>query len=56
MNEVDELAYHVMIVKVGTAEDTYPYQRTDPQAADGEISDAEIKSMFSLMATGLTSG
>lgn len=32
-------------------EDTDPYQRAGPQAAAGEISDAEIKSMFSLMAS-----
>lgn len=33
-------------------EDTDPYQQAGLQAATGEISDAEIKSMFSLMATG----
>lgn len=33
-------------------EDTDPYQQAGPQAAAGEISDAEIKSMFSLMASG----
>lgn len=33
-------------------EDTDPYQQAGPQAAAGEISDTEIKSMFSLMATG----
>ena len=33
-------------------EDTDPYQQAGPQTAVGEISDAEIKSMFSLMATG----
>lgn len=32
--------------------DTDPYQRAGPQAAPGEISDAEIKSMFSLMTSG----
>lgn len=37
-------------------EDTDPYQQAGPQAAVGEISDAEIKSMFSLMATGPISG
>jgi hypothetical protein len=37
-------------------EDTDPYQQAGPQAAAGEISDAEIKSMFSLMATGPVSG
>lgn len=33
-------------------EDTDPYQQAGPQAADDEISDTEIKSMFSLMVTG----
>jgi hypothetical protein len=33
-------------------EDSDPYQRAGPQAAAGEISDAEIKSMFSLMTSG----
>jgi hypothetical protein len=33
-------------------EDTDPYQRALPQATAGEISDAEIKSMFSLMTSG----
>lgn len=37
-------------------EDSDPYQQAGPQAAAGEISDAEIKSMFSLMATGPVSG
>lgn len=37
-------------------EDPDPYQQAGPQAAAGEISDAEIKSMFSLMATGPVSG
>lgn len=37
-------------------EDTDPYQQAGPQAAAGEISDSEIKSMFSLMATGPVSG
>lgn len=37
-------------------EDTDPYQQAGLQAATGEISDAEIKSMFSLMATGPVSG
>lgn len=37
-------------------EDTDPYQQAGPQAAAGEISDAEIKSMFSLMSTGPVSG
>lgn len=37
-------------------EDTDPYQQAGPQAATGEISDAEIKSMFSLMSTGPVSG
>ncbi len=37
-------------------EDTDPYQQAGLQAAPGEISDAEIKSMFSLMATGPVSG
>ncbi|MBI2746757.1 MAG: restriction endonuclease [Burkholderiales bacterium] len=37
-------------------EDTDPYQQAGPQAAAGEISDAEIKSMFSLIATGPISG
>jgi hypothetical protein len=32
-------------------EDADPYQQAGPQAAAGEISDAEIKSMFSLIAT-----
>jgi hypothetical protein len=33
-------------------DDTDPYQSAPPQAATGEISDAEIKSMFALMDTG----
>lgn len=37
-------------------EDTDPYQQAGPQVAAGEISDAEIKSMFSLMSTGPVSG
>ena len=37
-------------------EDTDPYQHAGPQASAGEISDAEIRSMFSLMATGPASG
>ena len=37
-------------------EDTDPYQQAGPQAATGEISDVEIKSMFSLMSTGPVSG
>lgn len=37
-------------------EDSDPYQQAGPQDAVGEISDAEIKSMFSLMATGPASG
>lgn len=37
-------------------EDTDPYQQSGPQVAVGEISDAEIKSMFSLMSTGPVSG
>lgn len=37
-------------------EDTDPYQQAGLQAAAGEISDAEIKSMFSLMAAGPVSG
>lgn len=37
-------------------EDADPYQQAGLQAAAGEISDAEIKSMFSLMATGPVSG
>lgn len=37
-------------------EDTDPYQQAESQAAAGEISDDEIKSMFSLMATGPVSG
>ncbi|MGN4149254.1 restriction endonuclease [Burkholderia gladioli] len=37
-------------------EDADPYQQASPQDAVGEISDAEIKSMFSLMATGPASG
>lgn len=37
-------------------EDTDPYQQAGLKAAAGEISDAEIKSMFSLMATGPVSG
>lgn len=38
------------------SEDTDPYQQAKPQTAVGEISDAEIKSMFSLIATGPGSG
>jgi len=37
-------------------EDTDPYQQAGPQTSAGEISDAEIKSMFSLMGTGPVSG
>lgn len=37
-------------------EDTDPYEQAESQAAAGEISDDEIKSMFSLMATGPVSG
>ncbi len=37
-------------------EDADPYQQAGLQATAGEISDAEIKSMFSLMATGPVSG
>jgi DNA polymerase III delta prime subunit len=37
-------------------EDTDSYQQAGLQAAAGEISDAEIKSMFSLMSTGPVSG
>lgn len=37
-------------------EDTDPYQQAGPQSSAGEISDAEIKSMFSLMGTGPVSG
>ncbi|PUE12788.1 restriction endonuclease [Limnohabitans sp. T6-20] len=37
-------------------EDPDPYQQAEPQAASAGISDAEIKSMFSLMATGPVSG
>lgn len=37
-------------------EDSDPYQQTGSQVAAGEISDAEIKSMFSLMSTGPVSG
>lgn len=36
--------------------DTVPYRGVDPQAAAGEISEVEIKSMFSLMATGTVGG
>lgn len=38
------------------ADDTDPYQQAGPQAVAGEISDAEIKSMFSLIATGPVNG
>jgi hypothetical protein len=37
-------------------EDSDPYQQAGPQAVAGEISDDEIKSMFSLMATEPVSG